>query len=141
MSGLIYEIYEIATNKPIYVGSTKQTLLRRKSEHKYNYTNDRRKHYNYKIYQHIRSIGGWQNIKFREVSRYNNINKYLLEQRESELINKMLLDGHDLKNVNKNISKKVTCQCGSKIKRKGYAKHLTTKKHRLYEFEQVENRE
>ena len=62
-----YYIYRIfckdANIKNCYVGHT-NSFVSRKGQHKYNCHNDKRKHYNYKVYKMIRENGGWDNWNF-----------------------------------------------------------------------------
>ena len=53
----------------IYVGST-TNFIKRKQSHKNNCNNENSKKYNFKIYQTIRSNGGWINWTMVEIEKY-----------------------------------------------------------------------
>lgn len=58
-----YKLYDISHPATFYIGSTKNPS-KRKYRHKKNTTNRRGKLYKCKLYEYIRSVGGWDNIKF-----------------------------------------------------------------------------
>jgi hypothetical protein len=66
-------IYKIVCNdlniKECYVGHTTD-FTRRKSEHKSDCNNEKRKKYNYKVYKTIRENGGWINWTMVEIEKY-----------------------------------------------------------------------
>jgi len=68
MRGIIYCIKQKETgyDSPIYIGSTKD-FHRRIILHKSNCYNTTRRQYNVKVYQYIRSNGGWDNFEMLEI--------------------------------------------------------------------------
>jgi GIY-YIG catalytic domain len=66
-------MYKIVCNdlniENIYVGST-TNFIKRKQSHKNNCNNENSKKYNFKIYQTIRSNGGWINWTMVEIEKY-----------------------------------------------------------------------
>tara|TARA_R110002020_G_scaffold128969_1_gene288991 strand:+ start:1452 stop:2069 length:618 start_codon:yes stop_codon:yes gene_type:complete len=70
---LIYKIYCKDENiKECYVGST-NNLHKRKIKHKSDCNNLSCKSYNLKVYQFIRSNGGWDNFDFMILEQFENI--------------------------------------------------------------------
>lgn len=67
-------IYKIVSNDlnitDVYVGST-TNFTKRKCKHKSNCNNINGKNYNLKLYQFIRSNGGWSNFSMIEIEKYN----------------------------------------------------------------------
>ena len=67
------QIYKIVSNdlnmKELYIGSTTD-FRKRKSEHKSSCCNENKKDYNYKIYQTIRTNGGWENWSMISIESY-----------------------------------------------------------------------
>jgi hypothetical protein len=91
-------IYKIVCNDlnitECYVGHT-TNFIQRKYKHKKNCTNNSNKHntYNYKIYQTIRTNGGWNNWSMIEVEKYpcNDFNEATARERYwYEQLNAML---------------------------------------------------
>jgi hypothetical protein len=78
-------IYKIVCNdtdiKDVYIGHT-SNLKRRQYEHKCNCTNDKSKKYNLKVYEKIRSNGGWANWSIIEVEKYSCKNTNQASERE-----------------------------------------------------------
>jgi hypothetical protein len=68
--------------KELYVGSTCNQLKARKNKHKSSCDNMNGKEFNYKVYQFIRSNGGFSNWDMVEVERYEAIDKQDLNKRE-----------------------------------------------------------
>lgn len=67
---VIYKIYCLTESiNDIYVGHT-TNLDSRKTEHKYAYHNESYKSYNIKVYNFIRSNGGWEKWAFEEIEKY-----------------------------------------------------------------------
>jgi len=66
-------IYKIISNdlniKEVYVGST-TNFTKRKCHHKSNCNNINGKKYNYKLYQFIRSNGGWDSFSMIQIEKY-----------------------------------------------------------------------
>jgi hypothetical protein len=158
-------IYKIVCNNPeitdCYVGST-TNFKQRKTEHKSDCNNEKRKNYNYRIYQTIRANGGWQNWSMLEVEKYSCNDKrelhsrerYWLEQLKANLNcriptrteieyrknNKHILKEYfkDYYQENKDKIKEqqsqlIECQCGSVSRKSDIAKHKKSKKHQFYE--------
>ena len=78
-------IYKICCNDPnitdCYIGST-TNIIKRRQQHKYNYTNEKSKKYQYYIYQFIRENCGWDNWSLVLIEYYPCNNKLELEKRE-----------------------------------------------------------
>ena len=68
--------------KDLYIGSTTD-FTTRKCGHKHDCNNDKRKHYNFKVYQMIRENGGWDNWEMLEIEKYpcNNNNEARTRER------------------------------------------------------------
>lgn len=64
-----------------YVGST-TNMQRRKTQHKHNCYNDKKKDYNQRVYSYIRDNGGWENWDFIEVEKFIATDKNHLHTRE-----------------------------------------------------------
>ena len=82
-AGYIYGIYN--ENNLKYIGST-TNFKSRMWHHKNNCYNVKRHDYNTKIYQYIRTIGGFKNIKFKVIDVYYTITKKILNRIEGEYI-------------------------------------------------------
>ena len=65
----------------IYIGHTSD-MRRRKYSHKSDCNNEKRKQYNYNVYQFIRENGGFENFDMIEIERYNAIDGYDASKRE-----------------------------------------------------------
>lgn len=64
INGVIYMIkHKTDDTKKVYIGSTKD-FKTRITNHKYNFTNDKKKEYNLNVYQYIRENGGWDEYEF-----------------------------------------------------------------------------
>ena len=78
-------IYKLSCNDlkvtEIYVGST-TNFKNRKKQHKTNCNSEKREQYNYRVYQFIRSNGGWDNWDMVLVESYEAQNKLSLHARE-----------------------------------------------------------
>lgn len=81
MKGYIYKISIKDKPELFYIGST-NNLSSRKSHHKKNVTNKVGKRYWTKIYLEIRQNGGWNNIIFEIIIKYDEINSDVLKQNE-----------------------------------------------------------
>jgi hypothetical protein len=67
---VIYKIYHKDGNiHEIYIGST-VCFSRRKSQHKKNVNNKRKKSYHTKLYKFIRLLGGWDNFIMEIIEEY-----------------------------------------------------------------------
>jgi hypothetical protein len=79
---IFYKIFKEDLDE-IYVGSTANFDSRKKS-HKHHCNNETCKQYNYKIYQTIRTNGGWDEFKMIQIGTRENITKREAEQIEEE---------------------------------------------------------
>ena len=81
--GLIYKLVhnEDHDNINIYVGST-TNFIKRKNHHKRDCYNENNKNYNFKVYQHIRINGGFENWVMIQVEPFSCNSKKELETRE-----------------------------------------------------------
>ena len=74
-------IYNISyKDKIIYIGSTKNTLIRRKYQHKF----ECKRRVNYPIYKFINEVG-WNNIEFNEIACCNPDNRFEMEGKIYEM--------------------------------------------------------
>ena len=82
-------IYKISCKdlnvKEIYIGSTKN-FKQRKRRHKYNCCNENGKNYNMKLYNHIRSNGGWNNFEMKLIDSITSKDKEIYEKCEAKYI-------------------------------------------------------
>ena len=78
-------IYKIVCNdlnvKELYVGSTTD-FPKRKSQHKNNCNNENGKEFNKKLYEMIRTKGGWDNWVMLEIEKYPCIDSNEARTRE-----------------------------------------------------------
>jgi hypothetical protein len=84
---LIYKIIcKDASIKDCYVGHTVNIKYREK-QHKNNTKNEKGKPYHYKLYDFIRSNGGWDNFSMEIIEHYpcNNKNEALLKEQQTAL--------------------------------------------------------
>jgi hypothetical protein len=150
-------IYKLCCKDPIitdiYIGST-TCFTRRKNQHKSCCTNENDKAYNYNVYKFIREHGNWFNWVMVQVEAYNAENKRGLETRERYWIeelkstlnkniptqnyieynqnNKEKIAKYYQNNKEKiddKRSKKVICECGSKVRKDTLTRHKKSKKH------------
>ena len=67
----IMSIYMIRPNEPslhdFYIGSC-EDFITRMAKHKYNCNNENSRHYNVKVYQHMRANGGWDAWKMIKIA-------------------------------------------------------------------------
>jgi predicted GIY-YIG superfamily endonuclease len=79
------QIYKLCCNDTeityIYIGST-TNFSRRKSAHKSSCCKENGKSYNYRVYQFIRSNGGWDNWDMVQIEAYEAKDKHDLHSRE-----------------------------------------------------------
>ena len=78
-NGKVYRLVN-KVDEELYVGSTIQSLAKRKGGHKC----DARRHPEIKVYQHLNSIG-WENVEIVLIETYPCNNKDELKARESLL--------------------------------------------------------
>ena len=86
---MIYYIYSITCNDEpdnFYIGSTNK-FSARKHKHKKNTTNKRGKLYWCKLYEFIRSKGGWDKFTMTIISEHELDNKIDIRKIEQEIIN------------------------------------------------------
>jgi len=122
--------------KEIYVGSTANELRKRKYSHKYDCNNINSKNYNLYVYQFVRSNGGFENFDMVLIEEYNCNDKQELHKRERfyiELLGSTLNSNLPTRSPKEYIKEYkqqiITCECGCKVKKNGFSKHLKTKKH------------
>jgi predicted GIY-YIG superfamily endonuclease len=82
---IIYKIYQEGKEDMVYIGST-TNFNQRKFNHKKNTTNKRSKKYKIKLYQYIRSMGGWDTFRMEIIETNNFESKGEGLLREKELI-------------------------------------------------------
>jgi hypothetical protein len=104
-------IYKIVCNDlnvcDLYVGSTTD-FIRRKREHKSKSNNEKSKSYNVKLYQMIRTNGGWSNWSMVEIEKYkcNDSNEARARERYYyELLNCNMNTNAPFRNNRKEIDK------------------------------------
>ena len=79
---IIYKLVCLDTTFPeVYVGST-TCFKQRKYDHKNKCYNEKHRSYNYKVYQHIREHGGFENFAMVEIEKYPCEDGRQLEARE-----------------------------------------------------------
>jgi len=147
-------IYKIVSNdlniKEIYIGSTTD-FTRRKHLHKSNCNNINSKKYNIKLYQFIRSNGGWNQFTMIEIEKVNCSDGNEARTRERywyELLNAKLnslcpgkqLNGikeynkiyrsENKERIKEYTSKQIICECGCLILVQHKARHMRTNKHK-----------
>jgi hypothetical protein len=155
MRGIIYCIKqkEKDYDSPIYIGSTKDFNMRKKS-HKTTCYNDKRHEYNYKLYQYIRENGGWNTFDMIEIGMVECVTDQELIIEEQKWIDDLgaTLNSHrayrtieDRKNQERQDNKKyyekhkdkikeknkekTKCECGSIVVKCNMIRHRKTKKH------------
>jgi len=146
-------IYKIVCNDlnitEVYVGSTTD-FKRRKCQHKNNCNNINAKPYNLKLYQFIRSNGGWINFTMLEIEKYpcNNSNESKLRERYYyEILNSKLnslCPGKQLNGIKEYMkiyreenkekikeyhNKQIICECGCLVLLHHKARHKKSLKH------------
>ena len=75
-------------NENIYIGST-TNFIQRKNQHKTGCNNQNNKHYNLKLYKHIRENGGWDNWVMIQIQPYSCASKKELETEERRFIEQL----------------------------------------------------
>jgi hypothetical protein len=114
-------VYIIRSSEPslhdIYIGSCKD-MRKRMITHKSNCYNEKRKEYNFKVYQFIRANGGWSNFVMEEIDTCDVERLYQMEQEYIDKLNPSLNSqrAYKLKNILKNIIKNVIKNGVIKIK-------------------------
>jgi predicted GIY-YIG superfamily endonuclease len=149
---MIYKIEHQDKPELIYVGSTTD-FTRRKNNHKSKCNNSNNKSYNLKLYQMIRSNGGWESFKIIIIKELNCKNKVELLLEEDRMMKEMKAnlnscrahpsdqekfeskkesDKNYRENNYESINKKCSCDCGGKFTFKHKSVHEKTKKHLKY---------
>ena len=82
---IIYKIEHIENEDLVYVGHT-TNFDKRKSEHKSSCKNGKSNVYNLKLYQMMRSNGGWDMFRMIEVEKYSCKDRREAEKRENEVM-------------------------------------------------------
>ena len=167
-NGLIYTMRERGTDNIFYIGST-CSLRRRRNSHKSRCTNINDQYYNMEVYQHIRSVGGWETVILEQLHSFACNNKQELTSEEGRVYKEFVGKGYQLKNNNvpgrthkqhyqdnkerilerkkqnyqdnkerilerneQYNKQKVTCGCGSTVRRDSLARHNKSKKHQKW---------
>ena len=101
----IYKIEHTDDENLVYVGHT-TCFNKRKAQHKSccKYENDRA--FNYKLYEMIRSNGGWNNFKMIEIEKYPCKDKREAERRENEIMKDLKTNMNTLKSFRTEEEKK-----------------------------------
>lgn len=104
METIFYGLFDKTTDEIFYIGKTNNLRLR-KNRHKYNY----RKGVKFKLYEYMRSIGGWENVGIEVIDVVTiEDNELLLNlEREFMLYYNTLGKGNDSDNMTVMHSKKV----------------------------------
>ncbi len=121
------------TSQNFYIGSTKD-LKQRSTNHRTNCKNTNRHDYDYKVYEYIRSMGGYDNFimyPLAEIEYKDNNDLRNIEQKYIDLY-KPALNGRNavLDLEERNVSRE--CECGGKYSKKHRNEHFQTKKHLKY---------
>ena len=152
--GFIYKLCCLDVNvKEIYIGSS-TNFKQRKSLHKSDCNNEKRKEYNRYVYKYIRDNGGWDNWTMIELHKYPCNDKRELECEENRVMielqsqlnsqksyrteeerieydkkyNKNYREEHK-KELNMKAREKIVCDnCGIMVIRSGISHHKKTKK-------------
>ena len=158
-----YFVYKLFNSDctEFYIGSTKN-IKQRKSQHKYSCNNENSKDYHYKVYEYIRSNGGYSNWSYEILEHIrNSINVYELRNLERKYIeqlksslncdipNRTDKEYHEdhkehykqykkqwylnnKESINERQSQKVNCDCGGKYTMNHKERHMRTKKHQNF---------
>ena len=142
--------------KDLYVGHT-TNWIKRKASHKFDCNNTNSKSYNYKVYKMIREYGSWDNWEMVEVEKYPcndereasarerywyeelyasmNTHRPLRTEEEEEEERKKAKKKYKDKNkkiLSQKAKQKITCFCGSEIRKDSKSRHERTSKHKKY---------
>jgi len=137
--GIVYKLCCRDVNiTDIYIGST-TNFTRRKSCHKSDCNNEKGSRFNLKVYQFIRTNGGWDNWTIVQIEEYDCSNKRELGQYERfhfEQLKPSLncqIPSRTIKEwcVDKKLKEQVLCECGSTVAIGGLESHKSTDKHKL----------
>ena len=85
---IIYKIEHIENEDLVYVGHT-TNFDKRKSEHKSSCKNGKSIVYNLKLYQMMRSNGGWDMFRMIEVEKYSCNDKREAGKRENDIMKEL----------------------------------------------------
>jgi hypothetical protein len=87
---VIYKIIVKDSGAVLYVGSS-TNFIQRKCRHKNNVTNEKSKDHNFKVYQDIRNLGGWDFVDMIMVEEYSDCENNLQRlKREREWIETLI---------------------------------------------------
>ena len=158
----IYKIEHIKNENLLYVGHT-TNYEKRKCQHKSNSKNEKRRGYNFNLYQLIRENGGWEMFKMIELEKYSCNDKREAEKRENEMMkelkatmnsNNSFVTIEDMKEHNKiyyenkkEAVKEYAIENKDKIKERKkiyyqtYKKHLKEKQKRYHDLNKEKNKE
>jgi hypothetical protein len=141
-------IYKIVCNDlnicDVYVGSTTD-FIRRKGQHKQCCNSEKSKKYNRKVYQTIRTNGGWDNFTMVEIEKYPCIDSNEARTRERhyyELLNASLNMFYPIrsgKEYYEDNKEKILDQC--KHYREANKEHIKDYQKKYTEYNKEKNRE
>jgi hypothetical protein len=145
-------IYKISckdeTIKDCYVGHS-TNISQRKTEHKHNCKNEKNKAYHYRIYEFIRSNGGWDNFKMEIVEHFPcetkgeamvRENQVAVElnatlgikayrTKEQEIIYKAKWFQENKEKIKEKNTVEYICECGAVIQDNEKIRHFKSKTH------------
>ena len=156
----IMSIYMIRPNEPslhdFYIGSC-EDFITRMAKHKYNCNNENSRHYNVKVYQHMRANGGWDAWKMIKIaSVWKKATKPLFQieqdyidtykpslnckrayQTKEQLKEQKKENDREYREKNRDILRekareKFTCECGTTLRKSDKARHNRSIKHQNY---------
>ena len=138
----VYKLYNSDCTE-FYIGST-MNMKRRKYEHKHRCNKPNSEHYNYKVYEYIRSNGGYSSWNYEILEHITtSINKYELHDLERKAIEDMKPGlNNNIPNrskneyrqvnreaINEKANQKFNCICGGKYTKCKKARHIKSNKH------------
>ena len=155
----IYKLvhFDDINDENIYIGHT-TNMVQRKNNHKSICNNPNSKDYNFKKYQYIRENGGWEGWRMILIEKYpcNDVNeakarerywikelktklniyepcrtkKQYREDNKEKIAEKKKEYNQDNKvQIAEKRGQKITCECGSKVRKADIARHRKTIKH------------
>ena len=148
----VYALSNIDCPDDIYVGSSKG-VKQRMRRHKSNCNKIDGVNYNIKVYQFIRSHGGWDAWKYHIIEEFDVYDKAELKIRENywcrelkSTLNtfRVIPTKEELKkrmekyyennkaDINNNKKQKYTCECGTTLRKDDKSRHNKTKKHQSF---------
>lgn len=136
-----YIIYRIAAGDYTYIGSTKD-FKQRKIRHKSNCSNINDTHYNCKVYQMIREVGGWDKCEITPIEEYeceSQLQAHIREEYWRRLYKPQLNSNraHITEDERKERDKEYyltpnICECGGRYTNTHKPRHEKTQKHLNY---------